>query len=167
MVLDNQIMTNRLISTSVPDQHVYGPPGSGSISQRYGSGSGFFYQQAKIVRKTLIPTVLFFFTFYTIYKRHGSGSTPKCHGSGTLISTLFAQQHDATLTCPSWSALSNLTTTLNWKQSGVASGPSGFSVTLVRLNFRDTLNRTREALFRDILRRKREFGSGDTLGGKT
>jgi hypothetical protein len=37
-----------------------GPPGSGSesVSQRYGSGSGFFYQQAKIVRKTLIPTVL-------------------------------------------------------------------------------------------------------------
>ncbi len=31
--------------------------GSGSISQRYGSGS--FYNQAKIARKTLIPTVLF------------------------------------------------------------------------------------------------------------
>jgi hypothetical protein len=32
-----------------PDPHVFGPPGtgSGSISQRYGSGS--FYQQAKIV----------------------------------------------------------------------------------------------------------------------
>ncbi len=30
--------------------------GSGSISQRCGSGS--FYHQAKIVRKTLIPTVL-------------------------------------------------------------------------------------------------------------
>ncbi len=40
------------------DQYVFGPPGSesGSISQRYGSGS--FYHQAKIVRKTLIPTVL-------------------------------------------------------------------------------------------------------------
>ncbi len=32
--------------------------GSGSIRQRFGSGSGSFYQQAKIVRKTLIPTVL-------------------------------------------------------------------------------------------------------------
>ncbi len=34
--------------------------GSGSISQRYGSGSGSgsFYYQAKIERKTLIPTVL-------------------------------------------------------------------------------------------------------------
>jgi hypothetical protein len=40
------------------DPHVFGPPGSGSTSQRYGSGSGSFYQQAKIVRKTLIPTVL-------------------------------------------------------------------------------------------------------------
>jgi hypothetical protein len=42
--------------TSVADPDVFGPPGSGSISQRYGSGS--FYHQAKIVRKTLIPTVL-------------------------------------------------------------------------------------------------------------
>ena len=41
-----------------PDPHVFGPPGSGSwsISQRYGSGS--FYHQAKILRKTLISTVL-------------------------------------------------------------------------------------------------------------
>jgi hypothetical protein len=31
------------------DPYVFGPPGSGSISQRYGSGS--FYHQAKIVRK--------------------------------------------------------------------------------------------------------------------
>jgi hypothetical protein len=39
---------------------LFWPPGSGSISQRYGSGSGAvsFYHQAKIVRKTLIPTVL-------------------------------------------------------------------------------------------------------------
>jgi hypothetical protein len=31
------------------DPHVFGPPesGSGSISQRYGSGSGSFYHQAK------------------------------------------------------------------------------------------------------------------------
>jgi hypothetical protein len=27
------------------------------LVKRYGSGSGFFYHQAKIVRKTLIPTV--------------------------------------------------------------------------------------------------------------
>jgi hypothetical protein len=29
----------------------------GSVSERYGSGSGPFYHQAKIVRKTFIPTV--------------------------------------------------------------------------------------------------------------
>jgi hypothetical protein len=39
-----------------PNPHAFRPPGSGSISQRY--GSGFFYQQGNIVRKTLIPTVL-------------------------------------------------------------------------------------------------------------
>jgi hypothetical protein len=38
------------------DPHVFGPPGSGSVSQRYVSGS--FYHHAKIVRKTLIPTIL-------------------------------------------------------------------------------------------------------------
>jgi hypothetical protein len=38
-----------------PDPHVFGPPGSGSIGQRYGyvSGSGSFYHHAKIVRKNL------------------------------------------------------------------------------------------------------------------
>jgi hypothetical protein len=30
-----------------PDTYVFGPPGSGSVSQRYGSGSGSFYHQAK------------------------------------------------------------------------------------------------------------------------
>ena len=43
---------------SDPDPYVFWPPGSGSISTRYGSGSGSFYHQAKIVRKPLIPTVL-------------------------------------------------------------------------------------------------------------
>ncbi len=40
--------------------HGFGPPRSGSVSQRYwsGSGSGSFHHQAKIVRKTLNPTVL-------------------------------------------------------------------------------------------------------------
>ena len=46
------------------DPYVFGSPGSGSISQRFGSksgsgsGSGSFYHQAKIVRKTLFPTAL-------------------------------------------------------------------------------------------------------------
>ncbi len=38
------------------DPEVLGPPGFGSVSQRYGSGS--FHHQAKIVRKTAISTVL-------------------------------------------------------------------------------------------------------------
>ncbi len=43
-----------------PDPHVFGPPGSESTTQRYGSGSGSgsFYHHAKILRKTLIPTFL-------------------------------------------------------------------------------------------------------------
>jgi hypothetical protein len=55
-------------SVADPDQsdpYVFEPPGSGSgsASQRYGSGS--LYHQAKIVRKTFIPTVCYFFlTFY-------------------------------------------------------------------------------------------------------
>jgi hypothetical protein len=35
------------------DPYVFWPPGSGSISQRYESGSESFYHQAKIVRKHL------------------------------------------------------------------------------------------------------------------
>jgi hypothetical protein len=53
---------NVKVSVPNPDPHVFGPLGSGSgtISQRYGSGSGFgsFYHQANIERKTLIPTAL-------------------------------------------------------------------------------------------------------------
>ncbi len=41
-----------------PDPHVFGPQGSGSTSQMYGSGSGSFYLTEKIVIKTLINTVL-------------------------------------------------------------------------------------------------------------
>ncbi len=44
------------------DLYVFEHPGSGSesVTQRYGSGS--FYHQAKImVRKNLIPTVLYYF----------------------------------------------------------------------------------------------------------
>jgi hypothetical protein len=47
-----------------PDSHVFGPPGSGSINQRH--GSGFFCHQAKIVRKHL------FLLFCDISHRHGS-----------------------------------------------------------------------------------------------
>jgi hypothetical protein len=53
-------IAEKLLFSSVPDPdppdpHVLEPSGSGSISQRCGSGS--FYHQAKVVRKTLIPTV--------------------------------------------------------------------------------------------------------------
>jgi hypothetical protein len=47
------------------DPRVFWPPGSGSTSQKYGSGSGSFYHHAKIIRKTLNPTILrLFLTFY-------------------------------------------------------------------------------------------------------
>jgi hypothetical protein len=42
----------------VADPYVLGPPGSGCISTRFGSESGFIYHHAKIVRKALIPYVL-------------------------------------------------------------------------------------------------------------
>jgi hypothetical protein len=42
--------------------YVFGPPGSGSIITR--SGAGFYFYQAKIVRKTLIPIAwLLFYDF--------------------------------------------------------------------------------------------------------
>jgi hypothetical protein len=51
----------------IPDPYVFGPPGSGSgsVSQRYGSGS--LYHQAKIVGKENLDSygfVSFFTTFY-------------------------------------------------------------------------------------------------------
>jgi hypothetical protein len=64
-----------LISTSVadPDPYVFGP--SGSVNHRNGSGSFYnqakivFFFQAKIVRKTLIPTVLsFLYDFLSLKK---------------------------------------------------------------------------------------------------
>ncbi len=53
-----------ILDPDPPYPHVFWPPGSGSgsTSQRYGSGSragsGFFYQHAKIIRKTLNPTIM-------------------------------------------------------------------------------------------------------------
>jgi hypothetical protein len=64
-------MYTPMSSVADPDPqnpYVFGPPGSGSgsISQRYGSGSGSFYHRAKIVRKTLIPTVVLLYYFITL-----------------------------------------------------------------------------------------------------
>ncbi len=57
-----------IVNISVGDPGCFlGPPGSGSVSQRYGSGSGSFYHRAKIVRKTLTPTDLW--PFYDFYLR--------------------------------------------------------------------------------------------------
>ncbi len=57
-----------------PDPRVFGPPGSGSTSQRYGSGScsgsgsGSFSHHAKLVRKTLIPIILWLFLTFYLWK---------------------------------------------------------------------------------------------------
>ncbi len=50
------------------DPQVFGPPESGSrsSSQRYGSGS--FYHQAKLKRKTLIPAVLWLLFDFNLWK---------------------------------------------------------------------------------------------------
>ncbi len=56
------------IPGSVADPHVFGPPGSGSIIQRYGSWSGSFYHHANIVRKTLIVTILWLFLTFSLWK---------------------------------------------------------------------------------------------------
>jgi hypothetical protein len=44
-------LTSVFCSVADPDPYVFEPPGSGSVSQRYGSKS--FYHQVKIGRKTL------------------------------------------------------------------------------------------------------------------
>jgi hypothetical protein len=46
--------SNIKLLNNVADPEVFGPPGSGSLSTRYGSGYESFYHQAKIVRKILI-----------------------------------------------------------------------------------------------------------------
>ncbi len=56
------------VSFADPDPYVVGPPGPGSISMRYGSGSGTLYHQAKTVRKTLIPDVLLLFLWLFIFE---------------------------------------------------------------------------------------------------
>ncbi len=58
LLAEKPIILSSVPDPDPPDPHVFGPPGSGSISQRYGSRSGSFYHQAKIVRKTLIPIVM-------------------------------------------------------------------------------------------------------------
>jgi hypothetical protein len=69
-MLANRNFSNAKSSVGDPDLDsdpgVFGPPGSGSTSQRYGSGS--FYHQAKKVRKPLVPTVLLLLLDYLSLK---------------------------------------------------------------------------------------------------
>jgi hypothetical protein len=62
-----------MLRIRIRDPHVFGPPGSGSITQRYGygsgSGSGSFSHHAKIVRKTLLATILQFFLTFNLLKK--------------------------------------------------------------------------------------------------
>jgi hypothetical protein len=52
-------LTIGLISVADPDPHVFGPPGSGSRS---------FCHHAKTVRKTLIPSILWLFLNFYLWK---------------------------------------------------------------------------------------------------
>jgi hypothetical protein len=55
--------TSSVADPDPSDLYVFMPPGSGSISLRFGSGSGSFYHQANIVRRNLILLLNFFLTF--------------------------------------------------------------------------------------------------------
>jgi hypothetical protein len=46
------------VQASVPDPHVFGPPDPDPLVRGMDPDPGSFYHQAKVVRKTLIPTVL-------------------------------------------------------------------------------------------------------------
>ncbi len=58
------VNTSAVFPDPDPDLYVFEPPraGSGSVSQKYGSGSGSFHHQAKIVKKNF----LLFCDFYCI-----------------------------------------------------------------------------------------------------
>ncbi len=68
------------------DPYVFGPPGSGSIS-RHGSGS--FYHPEKIVRNTLIPTVLRLLFDFLSLKNDVYVPSKKVIGGKLLIKLLF------------------------------------------------------------------------------
>ncbi len=122
------ILESSVADPDPSDPYVFGPPLSRSqtTSQRYGlgsrSGSGFFYQQAKKVWKTLIPTVLWilfliikkiFFFFFLIslllvswrlvtkIAGSGSGSISQRHGSADLDphKNVMDPQHCWNLNC--------------------------------------------------------------------
>ncbi len=101
---EDRFKMNLLCSGSGSVSICFGP--SGSVSQRYGSRSGSFYHQAKLVRKTLIPT--FFWLLYDfIFRIWIRGADPdlyllKCHGSTTVVESRFKKRLYVTkksLTC--------------------------------------------------------------------
>ncbi len=60
-------LRNSVADPDPSDPYAFGPHGSGSISQNQRHGSGSFYHQAHIVRKTLIPNVLLLlFDFFSL-----------------------------------------------------------------------------------------------------
>ncbi len=64
---------SKMSSVGDPNR-IFGPPrsGAGSVSTRYGSGSGSFVHQAKIGKKTLIPTVLWLLYDFLSLKNYGN-----------------------------------------------------------------------------------------------
>ncbi len=76
--------------------------GSGSISTRYGSGSGSFFYRAKIVRKTLILTVLWLLWLFIFEKW--------CICTGTVASKSKYQKNLGKnyFLCPSWRSLTKM-----------------------------------------------------------
>jgi hypothetical protein len=80
-----------------PDPHAFRPPGSRSTSQKDPDPDPYLYHQEKIVRKTLIPTVLCLLLDFLSLKNDVNLPSkviskktlfknwffvPKCHGSG-------------------------------------------------------------------------------------
>jgi hypothetical protein len=94
-------------SVADPEPYVFGSPGSGSssISTRYGSGSGSFYNQAKIVWKTLIPTVLWLLYDFLSLKSYvnvaSERNKQKTYGSGYGLRNTDISQIDMILTLKS------------------------------------------------------------------
>jgi hypothetical protein len=97
-----------------PNPYVFGHPGSGSgsFSTRYGSGSERFYDQAKIVRKTLIPTVLWLLSDFLSLKNDVNADkkvkSKKCLGSATLWGTILVIVSEVFFFLIFFSALLNL-----------------------------------------------------------
>jgi hypothetical protein len=76
-----------------PDPHVFGSPVSGPISQRYGSWS--FHHQAKIVRNTLIPSVLRLLLAFLSLKNDENVPSRSDKQKNCSKKLVFSQRHQA------------------------------------------------------------------------